>query len=289
MAKKIMFENEIEPTISNDNKIQIEKLKNPYFVVNGISKTFKNGAGVKDITFSITKGEIVGFIGDNGAGKTTTIKLIFGEHKKDAGSVSLEGIPSTDKTTLNRIAFFPDQNNFPKKFNIVEYAYYCASLKGLSRKEVGKYIDMYLEGLDLLKFKKNKFDELSARMQKRALLLSTLVTDPEIIVLDEPTANLDVKSRLEFMEILDYLSKEHGKTIMITSHNIDELNNLVNRAILVKKINNRGQVIYDKYFDKNTENLRDVYINAIGKNDSGINFEKIKKITELKEAEREVK
>jgi ABC-2 type transport system ATP-binding protein len=95
-----------------------------------------------------------------------------------------------------------------------------------------------------------------------------------MIILDEPTANLDVKSRLEFMEVLRFLAREHGKTIMITSHNIDELNLLIDKVVLV----NKGEIIYENKFDKNKENLRDVYMNAIGEKETTINYEKIKLI-----------
>ncbi|KAF5295823.1 hypothetical protein FQA39_LY12996 [Lamprigera yunnana] len=139
----------------------------------------------------------------------------------------------------------------------------------MSNREVSKYIDLYMDGLNLTNYKENKF-----------------ITDPEIIILDEPTANLDVQSRLEFMDILAYLSKEHNKTIMITSHNIDELNNLITRAVLLKKINNKGQIIYDKVFDKSKENLRQIYVSTIGKTNNGINFEKIKEVEILKDKDR---
>ncbi|KAF5295824.1 hypothetical protein FQA39_LY12997 [Lamprigera yunnana] len=108
-AKKLVDSNEDEnnavekdATVSAENKkrIKAESKANKYFIIEDVSKAFKNGAGVKDITFEIKKGEIVGFIGDNGSGKTTTIKLIFGEHLKDAGHVSLQGIDSTNKTSF---------------------------------------------------------------------------------------------------------------------------------------------------------------------------------------------
>ncbi|WP_051418459.1 ABC transporter ATP-binding protein [Mesoplasma seiffertii] len=253
---------------------QVKNQQIPYFEVKNLTKIFKTGAGVKNESFTINKGQIVGFIGDNGAGKTTTIKLIFGEHKKDTGEVFLKGVSTEQREALIKIAFFPDQNNYPHQYKIKEYAYYCASLKGITKEYVDQYFDRFLEALSLEKFRKSRFDELSAGMQKRALLLATLVTDPEMIILDEPTANLDVKSRLEFMEVLRFLAREYGKTIMITSHNIDELNLLIDKVVLV----NRGEIIYENDFDKTKENLRDVYMKAIGDKETTINYEKIKSI-----------
>ncbi|WP_338983090.1 ABC transporter ATP-binding protein [Spiroplasma endosymbiont of Othius punctulatus] len=271
-----------ESTVSGRNKARMRLETKPYFVVSGITKEFRNGSGVKDVSFSIQKGEMVGFIGDNGTGKTTTIKMIFNELKKDAGFVSLEGKQATNKNVLSRIAFFPDQNNYPKNFNIVKFSYYCASLKGVQKDELDKYIELYLEALTLKPYAKNKFSDLSAGMQKKALLLSVLVTNPEIIVLDEPTANLDVYSRLEFMGVLKHLSSVHGKTIVITSHNIDELNNSVNRAILLKKVDGYGQLVYDEPFNKEKQDLRKIYIEVVGREIKGIDYDKIKKVEDEK-------
>lgn len=264
------------------NNIQDEEKINNFFKVESITKEFDKNSGVKNINFSVNEGEIVGFIGDNGAGKTTTIKLIFGEFIKDAGKVLFENKEISPDFGLKQIAFFPDQNNFPKKVNIVDFAYYSAHLKGKVKKETKEFLDEYLNALNLSEFKKSKFSQLSAGMQKRALLLSVLVTDPKIIILDEPTANLDVKSRLDFMNILNHLAKKYKKTIIITSHNIDELNNIVDRAVIIKKVEGKGQVIYDEKFDSKTQNLRDIYINAIGMKTSNINFEKITQIEEAK-------
>lgn len=272
-----------ESTISGRNIVRMRLETNPYFIVSGLSKKFKNGSGVKNISFSIKKGELVGFIGDNGTGKTTTIKLIFNELKKDEGFVSLEGKQTKNKNVLNRIAFFPDQNNYPKNFNIVKFAYYSAALKGVQKNELDKYINLYLDALTLRPYAKNKFSDLSAGMQKKALLLSILVTNPEIIILDEPTANLDVYSRLEFMGVLKHLCSEHKKTIIITSHNIDELNNSVNRAILLKKIDGVGQLVYDELFDKKSNDLRKIYIDIVGRETKGIDYDKIKEVEDQKQ------
>lgn len=271
-----------ESTISGRNIVRMRLETNPYFIVSGITKEFSNGSGIKNISFSIKKGEMVGFIGDNGTGKTTTIKLIFNELKKNAGFVSLEGKQLNEKNALSRIAFFPDQNNYPKNFNIVKFAYYSAMLKGVHKKELDKYINLYLDALTLKPYAKNKFSDLSAGMQKKALLLSVLVTNPEIIILDEPTANLDVYSRLEFMGVLKHLSQEHNKTIIITSHNIDELNNAVNRAILLKKVDGYGQLVYDEPFNKDKDDLRKIYIKVVGREVKGIDYNKIKEVEDEK-------
>ncbi|ATZ16954.1 ABC transporter ATP-binding protein [Williamsoniiplasma luminosum] len=249
--------------------------------IQNLTKKFKNGAGVNQVSFAIDKGKIVGFIGDNGAGKTTTIKLIFGEYKKDSGDVLVDGIAHEKKEALQKISFFPDQNSYPKHYKIKKYAYYSASLKGIDKKEVDKIYFELLKALNLEEFAKSKFDELSAGMQKRALLLATLVTDPELIILDEPTSNLDVKSRIEFLEVLKFLAEKRNTTIVITSHNIDELSSLINEVIIIKD----GEIQYQNAFDPAKENLRNVYNEHVDSEKSSIQYKRIEDIFREKEGE----
>ncbi|AUF83532.1 ABC transporter ATP-binding protein [Mesoplasma syrphidae] len=240
----------------------------------GVSKTFKTGFGIKDISFTIKKGEIVGFLGDNGAGKTTIIKLIFNEYAKDSGVVLINNRQNTKRRSLRKIAFFPDQNNFPLHYKIKDFMIYSAKLKKISKENIKKNGKILFEALNLVEYENSRFNELSAGLQKRALLLSILITDPEIIVLDEPTANLDVKSRIDFLDLLQKLAKFYNKTIFITSHNIDELNLIVNKIIIIEQ----GKIIYENKFDYKKEDLRSVYSKVIGKKISTIDYCKMNNI-----------
>jgi len=225
-----------------------------YFVVENLTKKFKNGAGVEDINFKAKPGQIIGFLGANGAGKTTTIRLIFGLLKRNSGTVTFKGQEVLSGKVLEKIAFFPDQNNYPVDYKIGEYITYNAELSGFSKKDVIKKTDDLLEALNLMENKKDTFKELSSGMQKRALLASTLITDPEIIILDEPTANLDVNSRVDFLNTLVTLAK-NGKTIIITSHIIAELQEIINHLLIMKD----GKMVYDNKFDNKKEKIQTIY------------------------------
>lgn len=255
-----------------------------------VKKKFKNSKGLENISFRIQRGDFVGLIGNNGAGKTTTIKIILSEYKKDKGVILFDGT-EINTSMLKKVGFFPDQNNYPKSFNIVEFAKYSASLKGIKKKEYINILDDLIESLELLEHKKDTFNELSSGMQKRALLLSVLITQPEILILDEPTANLDVQSRIDFFKILKYLNEEMGMTIIVTSHIIDELENSINYAIIIDK----GRTAYDKSYDlKKDGKLKDVYQNVLENpeltnhdNGSSIKFNHIKNILANKEIKRD--
>ncbi|ALD66453.1 ATP-binding cassette domain-containing protein [Spiroplasma cantharicola] len=250
-------------------------MSNNFFEVKNLSKVFKNKSGVNNVSFTLKKGDIVGFLGDNGSGKTTIIKLIFNEYIKNGGEILFEDNEIQKTKAFTKMAFFPDQNNYPKDFKIIDFAMYTANLKNISKKDVLENLSAYVKALNLEEYQNNKFSELSAGMQKRALLLSILITDPEIIILDEPTANLDIKSRLEFLKILSNLATKFKKTIVITSHNIDELSSLINRIVILKKVDNKGEIVYNQTFDNKKENIRDIYIEQVGGLTNNINFDKV--------------
>jgi len=225
-----------------------------YFVVENLTKKFRGGAGVENVSFKADHGQIIGFLGANGAGKTTTIRLIFGLLKRKSGTVTLNGKDVLKGNILEKIAFFPDQNNYPVNYKIEEYIIYNAELSGISKKEIAKKTNEILEALNLEENRKQTFKKLSAGMQKRALLASTLITDPEIIILDEPTANLDVNSRVDFLQTLVSLAKR-GVTIIITSHIIAELQEIIDHLLIMKD----GKIVYDNSFNNKKEKIQDVY------------------------------
>ena len=227
--------------------------------IRNVTKTFmskKNGtiSGVQDVSLKIEPGDIYGFVGDNGAGKSTLIKAVFGEYKRDSGEVTLDGNSIYKGTGLKRVAFFPDQSIYPKGVSIQEYCLLDAKMAGIKRKLALERFKNLLVQFDLKAYRKKMFRELSAGMQKRMLLIITLVSKPDYIFLDEPTANLDVKGRLEFMEIIKELSKR-GVGILITSHIIDELQENINKLSIIDS----GNQVYNATFDKSREKIIDIY------------------------------
>jgi ABC-2 type transport system ATP-binding protein len=237
-----------------------------------VSKHYRAFHVLKNITFEINTGDIVGFIGNNGAGKTTSIKAIFQELAIDGGSIMIDDHVITIED-LNKMAFFPDQNNFPKDYSLNEYCRYNYDLSGLDLNNYETEITEILDALDLLGNRYFKFKELSSGMQKRALLASVLVTNPELIILDEPTANVDVATRKEFIEVLKMLAHKRQITVMITSHDIEELDTFINKVVLVEA----GEVVYNAPFDRTRENLSDVYLKNLRNTKSMIDLNRIER------------
>ncbi|AUB31250.1 ABC transporter ATP-binding protein [Spiroplasma floricola] len=221
--------------------------------IKSMSKKFDNEKGIFNFSLELKEGEIIGLVGDNGSGKSTMLKSLFGEYKKDEGEILLNG--ESLLKNLTSISFFPDQSVYPKDITILNFAIYDGILCGIEKKEVEQRLDILLEKFNLLDYKTKKFNSLSAGMQKKALLAITLISRPKFIFLDEPTANLDVKSRTDFHKILKSLAKNNKVGILITSHIIDELEGFINKLVIIEK----GIKKYDSQFDSKKENILPIY------------------------------
>ncbi|AXK51565.1 ABC transporter ATP-binding protein [Spiroplasma alleghenense] len=221
--------------------------------VKNITKKYKDQTGIENVSFNFSKSDIIGLVGSNGAGKTTTIKAIFNLIKYKDGEVLLDGAKIKNEE-MSKLAFFPDSNNIPLQMKVIDYAIYNGVCSGLSLKEAKEKAESIIETLDFKEISNKKFSELSAGLKKKGILVATLVNDPEYIILDEPTANLDIESREELMEVIEFLSKSN-KGILITSHIIDELQKYINHLIVI----NSGTIVYDKNFNNKKEKILDIY------------------------------
>ncbi|ALD66322.1 ABC transporter ATP-binding protein [Spiroplasma cantharicola] len=234
--------------------------------IKNLTKIFKNGIGLHDINIKLNSGEITAILGPNGAGKSTLLKLIFREYKKDSGEI----IYNIGNEDLKKFSFFTDHSLFPKNVSLNYFCMYNAQLSGIKSKDAKKRLEHLLKILDLEKYKNKSFKSLSAGMQKRAMLAATLINDPEFIFFDEPTANLDINSRKELINLIKNM-KDKNKTIVITSHILDELQNIIDRVIIIDS----GKIVLDKKYDKNKENLETLYFSIIKGQDESKSFDKL--------------
>ncbi len=210
-----------------------------------ISKIFKKNIGIKDVSLKINKGDLIGLIGPNGAGKTTLMKLIFGEIIPDKGIIKIQ-----DDEIL---AYFPDSNNIPLNMKVNEYIEYIGVLNSLSKKDVEESKEQLYKIFDF-KENENKFlKDLSAGLKKTLILLGALIIKPNILFLDEPTANLDLESKIDFLNVIKKLIN-FNITIIFTTHLFEEIRGLINRVIVL----NEGTIKLDKKIDKKT-NIEELY------------------------------
>ncbi|AKX33761.1 ABC transporter ATP-binding protein [Spiroplasma litorale] len=209
---------------------------------------------LKKVSFNINNGDVIAFVGDNGAGKTTTIKALFGELKIDSGSILIDGENLFKNNNLRKVAFFPDSNNVPLNMKLSDYLRYICAANDLSKEETELNTEYVYRLLELKPFKDKLIKKLSSGWKKKAIMASVLIRKPKYIIFDEPTANVDVESKMYFMEIFRLLAKV-GITILITSHIIEELQEVANHLVLIR----RGEIVHDAKFDNSKEKIMDVY------------------------------
>ena len=192
-----------------------------------LTKRYGKFVALDHMNLHIDKGEIFGFVGPNGAGKTTTMRIMCGLLKATSGKVTIDGVDALGRPAdvKRKIGYVPDFFGVYDNLKVMEYMDFYGSMYGMSKREVEKVADKYLE-LVALQDKKDEFvDSLSRGMKQRLCVARALIHDPELLVLDEPSSGLDPRSRHDMKNILRDL-KEMGKTIVISSHILPELSEM---------------------------------------------------------------
>ncbi|MGI8640914.1 MAG: ABC transporter ATP-binding protein [Pyrinomonadaceae bacterium] len=201
--------------------------------VENVTKSYDNFTAVKDLSFNVKVGKVFGFLGPNGAGKTTTIRMIVGITAPDEGKIELFG-EKVSTGTQNRIGYLPEERGLYKKMKVQDQLRYFAALKGVSQTQADKRIDYWLERMKLAEWKKKKTTDLSKGMSQKIQFISTVVHNPDLLILDEPFSGLDPVN-VEFMiEVVAEL-KAQGKTIIFSTHLMETAERLCDDIILINK------------------------------------------------------
>ncbi|MGQ9489714.1 MAG: ABC transporter ATP-binding protein [Anaerolineae bacterium] len=205
----------------------------PVVSLSGLCKSFGPVRAVDNVSFEVYPGEIFGLLGPNGAGKTTTIRVMLDIFKPDCGEVRLFG-GKLDEATKRRIGYMPEERGLYRDLKLEPTLIYLATLKGLSESEARRRVGRWLERLELFNDRHKKIQDLSRGMQQKAQFIATLVHDPDLIVVDEPFANLDpVNARLA-MDILEE-EAQRGKAIIMSTHLMFQVEAMCNRIVLINK------------------------------------------------------
>ncbi len=201
--------------------------------VENVTKRFGDFTAVDDLSFDVRAGRVFGFLGPNGAGKTTTIRMIVGITAPDQGRIELYGQRMSPKMQ-DRIGYLPEERGLYKKMKIVDQLRYFAALKDVSGADADRRIDRWLERMDLAEWKGKKTTDLSKGMQQKIQFISTVLHDPDLLILDEPFSGLDPVN-VEFM--IDVLAefKSQSKTIIFSTHLMETAERLCHDIILINK------------------------------------------------------
>lgn len=198
-------------------------------------KNFKMRFGdktvISDLNFDVKKGEIFGLLGANGCGKTTTIRVLLGFYEPTAGELLIDGKKYNPENSKILVGYLPEERGLYRKENVIDTMIYFGELKGLENPR--EWSMKYLERVGLLDKFNEKIEKLSGGQQQKIQLGITIMGNPKLLILDEPTKGFDPMNRRLLMEIIEELHKKGTAIIMIT-HYMDEVEKLCDRALLLK-------------------------------------------------------
>lgn len=208
-------------------------------VVNHLSKIYGTQVAVNNISFSINKGEVVGFLGPNGAGKSTTMKMITGFLEADAGTAEVAGykVSVNSLPAKKRTGYLPEANPLYFDMYVREYLEFISTIHEI--KNPKKAIQQVIETTGLTIEANKKIGQLSKGYKQRVGLAAALIHDPEVLVLDEPTSGLDPNQIVEIREVIKRLGQ--NKTVLFSTHILQEVEAICDRVIII----NRGTIVAD--------------------------------------------
>ena len=209
--------------------------------INNISKKYGEQFAVKNLSFEIYKGEVVGFIGPNGAGKSTSMKIITGYLPPDTGEVWINEMNALENPMEVKkiIGYLPEHNPLYNDLYVKEYLGYVAGLYKINRQEIGNRIAEVIDLTGLEDEEHKKIGSLSKGYRQRVGLAQALIHDPEVLILDEPTSGLDPNQIIEIRNLISRTGKE--KTILLSTHIMQEVDAICDRVIII----NKGEIVAD--------------------------------------------
>jgi len=199
--------------------------------VSHISKRFGETQAVNDLSFEVRPGEIFGLLGPNGAGKTTSIRMILDIFEPDSGEISVLGGPMNEEKK-NHIGYLPEERGLYQDIPLERCLTFLATLKGMDENKATIELKDYMERFDLYEYKDKKVKELSKGMQQKAQLITTLVHNPELVIIDEPFTSLDPVNTEMVKDILE-MKRNEGKAIIMSTHQMNQVEELCDRILLI--------------------------------------------------------
>ncbi|MBS4817019.1 MAG: ATP-binding cassette domain-containing protein [Clostridium sp.] len=210
--------------------------------VKNIKKSFGETNVLKGISFSVESGKALGLLGRNGAGKTTTIRILMDVFHANSGEITLDGKPFEPRKV--QIGYLPEERGLYPKRKVLEQMIYLAMLRGVSRKTASANAKRWLERLEVSQYQDRLLETLSKGNQQKVQLASTLVCDPEIVILDEPFSGLDPVNSQILQEVVQELIRD-GKIVIFSSHQMSYVEEFCEDIVII----NHGEVVLSGHLD----------------------------------------
>lgn len=233
--------------------------------VENLTRYYGDQPAVKDISFEINTGEIVGFLGPNGAGKSTTMKMITTYLTPSSGKIFVNDLDVEEKSieVRRKIGYLPEQNPLYQDMNVLDYLEYAAELESVPKAEIKKSIKKMVDVCGLGEVQHKDIGELSKGFRQRVGLAQAMIHDPEVLIFDEPTSGLDPNQILEIRKLIKQLGKQ--KTLVLSTHILQEVEATCDRVLII----NKGEIVADGTPDSLQSMFKgQVDVNLIVKKDS---------------------
>jgi len=223
--------------------------------IQNVSKRYGEKWAVKDVSFTINKGEILGFLGRNGAGKSTTMNIVTGYLSATSGRVLLDGhdILEEPREVKRHIGYLPEIPPLYIDMTVEEYLRFVCQIKDVSTKHITNHVNDVCELMQIEDHRKRLIKNLSKGYKQRVGMAQALIGNPEIVIMDEPTVGLDPKQIIEIRKLIKELGEDH--TVVLSSHILTEVADVCERLVVI----NKGQVVAQDTLDNLTRGISDTF------------------------------
>lgn len=229
--------------------------------VKKLAKRYGDYVAVSDVSFSASKGEIVGFLGPNGAGKTTTIRMLATYLPPSSGTATVAGfdIQSQADEVRRRIGYLPETPPLYGEMTVLEYLRFVANIRGIARSNVTRKVDEVLDRCFLFDVRNKLCQHLSRGYRQRVGIAQAIIHDPEVIILDEPTSGLDPRQIIDIRKMIANLAQHH--TVILSTHILPEVQTVCTKVVII----NRGRVVVESQIGELTKgkSLEQVFLECV--------------------------
>jgi ABC-2 type transport system ATP-binding protein len=224
----------------------------PLLQASQLSRFFGGKLAVNDVSFSINKGEVLGFLGPNGAGKSTTMRMLSGNLAPDTGEIIINGFDLLDnpKQAKSHIGYLPETPPLYKELTVREFLQFCARLNGIAKKQQASAIDIAMQRCGLTAVSKRLIGNLSKGFQQRVGIAQAIIHSPAVVILDEPTSGLDPIQIREIRQLIRDIANEHS--VILSTHILPEVQMLCDRVQIISQ----GQMLFNDTIDKLSQQMQ---------------------------------
>lgn len=226
-------------------------------IIDRVSKQYKNKIAVDRISLKLEKG-IYGLLGANGAGKTTLMRMLCGILTPTSGTIAYDGIDVSQEEYRAVLGYLPQDFGYYPEFSGKDFLLYMAALKGIEKKAAEKKVTELLELVSLSDMAKKKVKTYSGGMKQRLGIAQALINDPQILILDEPTAGLDPKERVRFRNLIAELGKDN--IVILSTHIVSDIDRIADKILLM----NGGRLVFEGTREEISGDLEEFYLKEFG-------------------------